>query len=469
MKPAILASLLLLAAGCVTAGSSDLPAVGKNVADLILAHGTVVTISGPVIEDGAVVIRNGEILDVGPADEILAGWSGAEVVDVAGTAVLPGLVNTHTHVPMSLFRGIADDRDLMDWLQNFIFPAEAKNVDREFVRWGTRLGAAEMIMSGTTTFADMYYWEGDIAEEIDSIGMRAVLGQTLIDFPAPDYKTWRDAVAGATTFARAWTTHDRITPALAPHAPFTVSADHLTEVRALATQLGVPILIHVAETQDEERQVAERSNGKSPVAYLESLGFLGSDVLAAHSVWVDAEDIRTLAARRVGVAHNPESNMMLASGVAPVTRLRTAGVPVGIGTDGPAGSNNNFDMFEAMAATARLQKITQMDPQAISAKEVLRMATLEGAEAMGMADRIGSIERGKRADIIVVELDSPKTQPVYSAESALVYAANGSSVRHTLVDGRFLMRDRKLLTIDLDEVVEHAKRYRNVVLSSLEE
>lgn len=466
MKLTITASLLLLAAGCASNGMHSRE---QQTADLILTHGTVVTISGPIIEDGAIAIRDGAIVDVGTTAEVRAEWSAAEVVDVTGTAVLPGLVNAHTHVPMSLFRGIADDRDLMDWLQNYIFPAEAKNVDRDFVRWGTLLAAAEMIASGTTTFADMYYWEGDIASEVDSIGMRAVLGQTLIDFPAPDYKTWRDAIAGATAFAEEWKGHPRITPALAPHAPFTVSAEHLREVRELASRLGIPILIHVAETQDESRQVAERSDGKSPVAYLESLGFLGEDVLAAHTIWIDEEDIAILARRGTGSAHNPESNMMLASGVAPVPALRAAGVPVGIGTDGPAGSNNNFDMFEAMAATARLQKITRMDPRAISAGAVLRMATLEGAEAMGLADRIGSIEEGKRADLIVVDFDSPRIQPVYSAESALVYTANGASVRHTMVDGRFLMRDRRLLTIDVDEVVAEARRYRERIEQSLEE
>ena len=465
MKLAIAASILLLGAGC----ASSTPSTDRGeMVDLILAHGTVVTISGPVIEDGAVAVSEGAIVAVGPSADILSRYSSAQTVDVAGTAVMPGLVNTHTHAPMSLFRGIADDRDLMDWLQNFIFPAEARNVDRDFVRWGTRLAAAEMIASGTTTFADMYYWESDIADEIDAIGMRAILGQTLIDFPAPDYKTWEDATAGVERFVERWKGHPRITPALAPHAPFTVSAEHLKEVRALATRLGVPILIHVAETQDEGRQVAERSGGKSPVAYLESLDFLGRDVLAAHAVWVDDADIAILARRGVGVAHNPESNMMLASGVAPVPQLRAARVPVGIGTDGPAGSNNNFDMFEAMASTARLQKITRMDPRALGAVDVLRMATLEGANAMGLASSIGSLEAGKRADIIVVDLDSPRVQPVYSTESALVYAANGTSVRHTIVDGRFLMRDRRLLTIDQDQVVAESKKYRDRILASLE-
>lgn len=455
---------VLLTSACASSAPQ-----GERMVDLLLLHGTVVPIVGDIIEDGAVVIHEGEIIDLGPTSEIVGRYSSRDTVDVRGTAVLPGLVNTHTHAPMSLFRGIADDRDLMDWLQNYIFPAEARNVDREFVRWGTRLAAAEMIASGTTTFVDMYYWEGDIASEVDRIGMRAVLGQTLIDFPAPDYKTWAEATEGTEEFVRQWQAHPRITPALAPHAPFTVSAEHLREVRALASRLGAPILIHVAETRAESTQIAERSGGLSPVAYLELLGFLAADVLAAHAVWVDDADMATLARRGVGVAHNPESNMMLASGVAPVPSLRRAGVPVGIGTDGPAGSNNNFDMFEAMAEAARLQKIARMDPQALGATDVLRMATIEGARAIGLDSRIGSIEKGKRADLIVVELDSPKIQPVYSVESALVYAANGSDVRHTIVEGRFLMRDRRLLTIEVEPVVSRARAYRDSVLQSLRE
>jgi 5-methylthioadenosine/S-adenosylhomocysteine deaminase len=368
---------------------------------------------------------------------------------------------------MALFRGIADDRDLMDWLTNFIFPAEAKNVDRDFVKWGTRLAAAEMIRSGTTTFADMYYFESDIARETKAAGLRAVLAQTLIDFPAPDNKTWDAAIAYMRQFSKDWKGDRLITPALAPHAPYTVSTEHLRQVRALATELGAPILIHVSETKDELRQVAEKQNGMTPGAYLDSIGFLGDDVVAAHGVWLTAEELKTFAARKTGVAHCPESNQMLASGIAPVVDMIRAGMEVGLGTDGPAGSNNNLDMVEEMASAARLQKIARNDPKAISAREVLRLATIGGAQVLGLADRIGTLEAGKRADIVLVNLAQTRVQPVYSVESAIVYAASGSAVTTTIVDGKILMRRGELLTLDEQEIMVKAREYRDKILASL--
>lgn len=435
--------------------------------DILITGGTVVTMAGDNIERGSVAIAGGEIVDVGPSSEVDRRHRAKTVIRAGGMAVVPGFVNAHTHVPMTLFRGIADDRDLMDWLTNFIFPAEAKNVDRDFVKWGTRLAAAEMIRSGTTTFADMYYFESDIARETKAAGLRAVLGETLIDFPAPDNKTWEDAIRYMREFARTWKGDRLITPALAPHAPFTVSTEHLREVRALATELGLPILIHVSETKDELRQVAEKQNGMTPGAYLESIGFLGNDVVAAHGVWLTPGELTTFAARKTGVVHCPESNQMLASGVAPVVDMIKAGVEVGLGTDGPAGSNNNLDMVEEMASAARLQKVFRNDPKAISAREVLRLATIGGAEVLGLDDRIGTLEKGKRADIAIIDLQQPKTQPVYSVESAIVYAASGSAVVTTIVDGKILMRRRKLLTLDEDSIVAKAKEYRDRVLASL--
>ncbi|HEU4523084.1 MAG TPA: amidohydrolase, partial [Thermoanaerobaculia bacterium] len=332
-----------------------LPLQGKTV-DILISGGTVVTMAGPNIENGSVVIHKGEIVAVGRSSEIDRRYQPKTRINAGGMAVLPGFVNAHTHVPMTLFRGIADDRDLMDWLNNFIFPAEAKNVDRDFVRWGTRLAAAEMIRSGTTTFADMYYFESDIAAETKKAGLRAVLGETLIDFPAPDNKTWDEGIAYMRSFVAQWKNDPLITPAFAPHAPFTVSREHLQQVRQLATELGVPILIHVSETRDELRQVAQRANGMTPGAYLDSIGFLGDDVVAAHGVWLTENELHTFAKKKVGVVHCPESNMMLASGVAPVVQMQRIGVDIGLGTDGPAGSNNNLDMIEEMASAARLQK-----------------------------------------------------------------------------------------------------------------
>ncbi|HXG59686.1 MAG TPA: amidohydrolase [Thermoanaerobaculia bacterium] len=437
-------------------------------ADIVITGGTVVTMAGPNIENGAVAIAGGRIVAVGPAAEIAKRYDRAKTtIDARGMAVLPGFVNAHTHVPMTLFRGIADDRDLMDWLTNFIFPAEAKNVDREFVKWGTRLAALEMIRSGTTTFADMYYFEADIARETKAAGLRGVLGETLIDFPAPDNKTWEQGIAFMRDFAAQYRNDSLITPAVAPHAPFTVSREHLQQVRALATELKIPILIHVSETKDELRQVAEKQNGMTPVQYLESIGFLADDVTINHGVWVTPDEMRLLAERKTGVAHCPESNMMLASGIAPVTALRHAGVDVGLGTDGPAGSNNNLDMIEEMASAARLQKIARNDPKALSARDVLEMATIGGARALGLEAKIGTLEAGKQADVIVIDLRQAKSQPVYSVESAVVYAASGSAVTTTIVDGTILMRDGRVLTVNEPETLAKAKQYRDRVLASL--
>ncbi|HYK03014.1 MAG TPA: amidohydrolase [Thermoanaerobaculia bacterium] len=435
--------------------------------DILITGGTVVTMAGPNIERGSVAIRDGEIVAVGTSSEIDRRYDAKTVIKAGGHAVVPGFVNAHTHVPMTLFRGIADDRELMDWLTNFIFPAEAKNVDREFVKWGTRLAAAEMIRSGTTTFADMYYFESDIARETKAAGLRGVLGQTLIDFPAPDNKTWDAAIQYMRDYARQWKGDRLITPAFAPHAPFTVSTEHLRQVRSLATELGIPILIHVSETKDELRQVAEKQNGMTPGAYLDSIDFLGDDVVAAHGVHLTPAELRTFAARKTGVVHCPESNQMLASGVAPVVEMIAAGMEVGLGTDGPAGSNNNLDMLEEAASAARLQKVMRNDPKAISAREVLRLATIGGAQVLGLADKIGTLERGKRADVVVIDLHQAKTQPVYSVESAIVYAASGNSVVTTIVDGRILMRRGELLTLDEDEVIAKAGEYRDKVLASL--
>lgn len=455
MKRLLLALLLAL----------PLPAAER--VDILITGGTVLTMAGPNIERGSVAIRDGEIVAVGPSSEVDQKYSAKTVIKAGGHAVLPGFVNAHTHVPMTLFRGIADDRELMDWLTNFIFPAEAKNVDRDFVKWGTRLAAAEMIRSGTTTFADMYYFESDIARETKAAGLRAVLGETLIDFPAPDNKTWDAAIAYMRDYARQWKGDRLITPAFAPHAPFTVSKEHLQQVRALATELGMPILIHVSETKDELRQVAEKQNGLTPGAYLDSIGFLGDDVVAAHGVHLTAAEIRTFAAKKTGVAHCPESNQMLASGVAPIVEMIAAGMEVGLGTDGPAGSNNTLDMVEEAASAARLQKVMRNDPKAMSAREALRLATIGGAQVLGLADKIGTLERGKRADVILVDLERVDTQPVYSVESAIVYAASGDSVVTTICDGRILMRRGEVLTVDEDAAIAKAKEYRARILESL--
>ncbi|MBW3564075.1 MAG: amidohydrolase [Acidobacteria bacterium] len=456
--------LILLLSGCASAPG---PAVSDDRAraDILILDGTIVPVtSEPFV--GSLAIDDGVIVALGPTSGIVDRYSADETIDASGAAVLPGFVNAHTHAPMTLFRGIADDLPLMEWLTGFIFPAEAENVDRDFVRAGTRLAAAEMIRSGTTTFADMYYYESDIAEETRRTGLRAVLGETMIDFPAPDNPTWDAAVAYVRRFVARWKGDELITPAIAPHAPFTVSPEHLQEVRALATELGVPILIHLAETTDEVSQIETRHQ-TSPTRLLANLGFLADDVVGAHGIHLDDEDIRLLRRYETGIVHCPESNMMLASGVARVGDLLAAGVELGLGTDGPAGSNNNLDMIEEMASAARLQKIHSMDSSAISSRVVLEMATMGGARVLGLDDLIGSLEVGKRADVIVIDLEDPGIQPVYSVESAIVYAANGADVEATIVDGKMLMRNRRLLTLDEDEVMRDAQVIRDRVVASL--
>lgn len=453
--------VVLLAALLITA------AAHAHTADILITGGTVLTMNGPNLEHGSVVITDGKIVAVGPSSEIDKKYQAKTTIRAGGMAVLPGFVNAHTHVPMTLFRGIADDRDLMDWLQNYIFPAEAKNVSADFVKWGTRLAAAEMIRSGTTTFADMYYFESDIARETKAAGLRGVLGETMIDFPVADNKTWDEAVAYVRKYVQQWKGDRLITPALAPHAPYTVSEAHLRQVRALATELGAPILIHVSETKNELQQVGQAHNGMTPGNYLDSIGFLGDDVVAAHGVWLTPDEIKIFAAKKTGVAHCPESNSMLASGIAPVVDMIAANMEVGLGTDGPAGSNNNLDMVEEMASAARLQKIGKMDPKAMSARKVLELATIGGARVLGLADKIGTLEEGKRADVIIVDLQQPKVQPVYAVESAIVYAASGSSVVTTICDGKILMRNRNVLTVNESETLAKAKEYRDRVLASL--
>ncbi len=442
---------------------------GATPVDIVVTGGTVLTMAGPDIDDGAIAIDQHKIVAVGKASDIAKRFAGRETINAKGGAILPGFVNSHTHVPMTLFRGIADDRDLMDWLTHFIFPAEAKNVTADFVKWGTRLAAIEMIESGTTTFADMYYFESDVARETKRAGLRGVLGETLIDFPAPDNKTWDAAIAYTRKYINDWKGDALITPALAPHAPFTVSREHLQEVRRVADELHAPILIHVSETKNELQQVAEKQNGMLPGLYLNSIDFLGHDVIAAHGVWLSPEEIRVFAEKNVGVAHCPESNMMLGSGVAPVIDLRKAGVNVGLGTDGPAGSNNNLDMVEEAASAARLQKVMRGDPKALSARDVLEMATIGSARVLGLDDKIGTLEEGKHADVIVIDLSQPKSQPVYSVESAIVYAASGSAVTDTICDGKILMRARKVRTVDVPATLAKAKEYRDRVVASLKQ
>jgi 5-methylthioadenosine/S-adenosylhomocysteine deaminase len=434
---------------------------------LLVTGGIVVTMdaSNRILENGALAIDGSDIVAVDTADAIGRQFRGREVIDASEQIVMPGLVNTHTHAAMVLYRGLADDLPLMEWLNSYIFPAEAKTVSPEFVRAGTRLAALEMIESGTTTFADMYYFEEEVAAETRRAGLRGVLGQTIIQFPVADAKTPADGLARAEAFITAFVGDPLITPAVAPHALYTLDGPTLRAARELSKRYNVPTLIHLAETNDETK-VAQERRAASPVAYLDSLGFLGAGVVAAHGVWVSDADIATLRARGVGVSHNPESNMKTASGTAPVPAYLRAGVSIGLGTDGAA-SNNDLDMFDAMRVAALLHKHETMDPSALTARSALEMATLRGARALGLDNRIGSLEPKKRADVITLSTRRARLTPMYDPISHLVYAARGDDVRDTIVNGRVLMRNRKVLTLDeaavLDEARAWAARVRSAV------
>jgi len=440
----------------------------KEQADLIVTGGTVVTMDGTraVYEDGAVVVKGDTLVAVGPRAELIAKYEAQQTIDAKGKLVLPGFVNGHTHVPMTLFRGIHDDVTLNDWLYKYIFPAEAKNVNEEFVRWGTRLAAAEQIRSGVTTFADMYYFEDAVAEETKAAGMRGVLGETFIDFPAPDNKSEAQMLAYTEKFLRRWQGDPLIHAAPAPHSIYTCSEKTLQDASALARKYHAPILIHVAEMK-KEWDDSQKQNGMSPVKYLDKVGVLGPDVLAAHCIFVDEADRKILAQRQVGCVHNPSSNMMLASGVSPVLELRAAGVAVGLGTDGPAGSNNDLDLMEEIDLAAKLAKITKMDPLALNAKGVVEMATIDGAKALHMEKEIGSLEKGKKADLILISLDEPNAVPLYDVYAQLAYALKASDVETVVIDGRVVMRNRKLLTVDEPAVLAKAREYKKTIAASL--
>ena len=461
-------TLVLLIVTCPPAARPAAPpAAAPQPVDLLVRGGTVVTMNerGDVIEDGAVAVRGGRIVEVGPADRLARKYAARETIDARGHAVLPGLVNGHTHVPMTLFRGIADDLDLNEWLTKYIFPAEAKNVTEAFVRAGTRLGLAEMIRGGTTTYCDMYYFEDAVADETARAGVRGVLGETVIDFPVADNKTHEEAMAYADKFVAKWRGHALITPAIAPHAPYTVSENHLKEVRQFSDRTSAPVLIHVAETRKEVEDIT-RDHGASPVAYLARIGFLSDRVIAAHTVHLTAEEIATLKRLGVGAEHNPQSNMKLASGVAPVPQMLAADVALGLGTDGAA-SNNDLDMWEEMDTAAKLHKEFSGDPKVVTAREALEMATIRGARALHLEREIGSLEAGKRADLIVVALDSLNQTPRYNIYSHLVYATKAADVRTVVIEGRVVMRDRRLLTLDEEAIKRDARAYRQRITQSL--
>ncbi|MCL4844978.1 MAG: amidohydrolase family protein [Acidobacteria bacterium] len=428
--------------------------------DLLLANALVVTMDGEfaVHDPGGVAVTGDGIVAVGD----VSAYTAAEVVDCDGRIVMPGLVNAHTHAPMTLLRGLADDLRLDVWLMGYMMPVEREFVSPDFVRLGTGLACAEMIRSGVTAFADMYYFEEAVAEATASAGMRALCGQTVLKFPAPDAPSYEDSLARAREFIVRWKDHPLIVPAPAPHAPYTCTADILRACADLAVEFDVPIHTHLSETLLEVEQW-RKTHGMPVIPWVKKQGVFDAHVLAAHCVHVDVGEMRTMKNAGAGVSHNPSSNLKLGSGVAPVTTMLDVGLDVGIGTDGPA-SNNDLDMFEEVRLAALLAKGISGDPTALPARQALLMATRLGASAIGLGALTGSLEVGRRADLILVDVGAVHNTPAFARDpqavySRIVYAAKSSDVTDVLCNGRWLMRGRRLLTIDEPALAREAAAY----------
>ena len=433
-------------------------------ADILLKNATVLTMndSKDIYEQGTVVIKGNLILAV--ENRSLADQFQAEqVFDVDGDIVMPGLVNAHTHVSMIVFRSLADD--VPNRLEGYIFPLEKRMVSPEMVFTGAMFGSIEMIKGGVTTYADMYYFEDQVAKAVEQIGVRAVLGETVVNFPVADAQTAEEGIAYATNFIEAYQGHELITPAFAPHAPYTATAEILQEIHRLSNHYDAPVLMHVAEMEKEVEKYQQEYQ-RSPIGYLAHIGVLDHHFVAAHTIFTDSEDIRILKDHDVGVSHNMSANIKSGKGVAPALEMFDTGVRVGLGTDGPM-SQNTLSVFSELPLVAKLHKLVHHDRTLMPPAKVVEMATIGGARALHKEEQIGSLEAGKLADMIVVDTHAVNMTPIYNPYSALVYSANPSNVKHTIVNGRLIMRDRRLLTTDEEharqEVVAFTKNVRDVV------
>lgn len=436
--------LLLVSTDCYPQGQKELPS-----ADLIITNAYVVTMNEgkDIFPNGAVVVQGSRIVAVGGA-EIARNFKAARTIDAQGGIVLPGMVNTHTHVSMTVFRGLADD--VPDRLRRFIFPLEKMMVDRDLVYWGALHGSVEMVQAGVTTYADMYYFEDEVARAAKEIGIRALLGETIIGFPSPDAQTPAEGIEYARQFINAYKNDPLVTPALAPHAPYTLDAQQLRTVGEEARAMDVPVLIHLAETTGEVETVRKLS-GKTPVEYLDSVGLLDRRLLAAHCIYVTDSDIELLKTRGVGVSHNVVSNIKSAKAVAPALRMFDLRLRIGLGTDGPM-SGNTLDIIGQMGYVSKLHKLVNQDRTVMPAIKVVEMATIGGARALHMEDSIGSLEPGKLADVVIIDNDSVNMVPMYDVYSSLVYAANARDVRTTIIHGRIIMENRQMKTVDVEKI-----------------
>ncbi|MGZ3608180.1 MAG: amidohydrolase [Syntrophales bacterium] len=421
--------------------------------DIVISGGTILLMDekNHVIRNGAVAIEGDTIIAVGDKGDIQNLYTAREIIDAKNSLIMPGLINCHNHAPMSYFRGLADDLELMDWLNNYIFPAEAMFVNEEFSYLGGLLACAEMIKSGTTTFCDMYIFEDEVAKAAKEAGMRCLLGEVLFDFPSPNFKTPDEGLQYTESLIQKWANDPLVNIFVEPHALYTCSQNLLRGSKKLADKYGVPLGTHYLESRSEKERLTEQY-GKSPTHFLRDTGYLSDRFIAFHCVCLEEEDMRIFADYGCKVVHNPESNMKLASGVAPIPEMMGAGVTVGLGTDGCA-SNNNLDMFQEMDTAAKLHKVAKLDPTVMDARTVVRMATCEGAKALGMENIVGSLKAGMKADVIIIDLDKPHLTPLFNDYSHIVYAVNGDDVDTVLINGRVVMKNRKLLTITEDAIM----------------
>lgn len=450
------------------AGFISFSSFAADKVDLMITDAMVLTMNEnkTVYQSGTVVVDGNKIIAVG--DSYLAEkYQARTVLDVDGDIVMPGLINTHTHVSMTVFRSLGDD--VPDRLHRYIFPLEAKLVSRDMVRIGANLGNVEMLKGGVTTYADMYYFEDEVAKTVDKIGMRAILGETVIKFPVADAANADEGIKYALNFIEQYKDHPRITPAFAPHAPYTNTTETLQKIAKLSIDHDVPVMIHLAESHREEEKIAERANGMSPVQYMHSIGALNDKLLGAHMILVDDEDIKLVKESNMGVAHNMSANIKSAKGVSPALKMYDQGVRIGLGTDGPM-SGNTLSTIDEFNQVAKVHKLVNNDRAAMPPLKVIDMATMGAAKALHMEDKIGSLEVGKLADIIVIDTKAPNMIPVYNPYSALVYSANSANVRHSIVDGQLLMQDRNMLTVDEEmirkEAIEFTKVVRDTVIAS---
>ncbi|ENM5758667.1 amidohydrolase [Vibrio mimicus] len=437
----------------------------KTQADLMITDAMVLTMNGDktVYQNGTVVVKENKIIAVGDA-ELAKQYQVKQMLDVDGDIVMPGLINTHTHVSMTVFRSLGDD--VPDRLHRYIFPLESKLVSRDMVRIGANLGNVEMLKGGVTTYADMYYFEDEVAKTVDQIGMRAVLGQSVIQFPVADAKNAEEGIQYALNFIEQYQDHPRITPAFAPHAPYTNTTETLQKIAKLSLEKNVPVLIHLAESTREQEKIAERSNGLSPVQYMHEIGALNANLVGAHMILVDDKDIELVKKSDMGVAHNMSANIKSAKGVAPALKMYDENVRIGLGTDGPM-SGNTLSTIDEFNQVAKVHKLVNQDRAAMPPLKVIDMATMGAAKALHMEDKIGSLEVGKLADIIVIDTKAPNMVPIYNPYSALVYSANSGNVRHAIIDGKLVMQDRQINTVNEEQIRQEALAFTEIVRKSV--